>query len=197
MSVLETQVSRGAVKDEDVDTELRNARQLKASLKRWESYRFKAGEDDWPFTLGVRTSDENTRLRLGIQVTSNGGTKTAYRTPLKKGDWIIHVAGHPVFHEKDMYAALAAHGRVHGIDEAFPVIIRRGDQVLAFETVYFFSEGYYGRSKKDREMASNLGIAEAAAIGAEVTAICAAKKATEYACGGGQACGAGYLLAGR
>jgi len=186
MSVLETQISRGEIADQDVETELRNARQLKAALKRWDRYRYKTSEDDWPFTLGVRTSDENSRLRLGVQVTSNGGTKAVYRTPLKRGDWIVHVAGVPVFHEKDMYAALAAHGRAHGIDESFPVIIRRGDQVLAFETVYYFSEAYYGRSKKDREMASKLGFAEAAAVGAEVTAICTAKKAAQYACGGGK-----------
>jgi hypothetical protein len=186
MSVPETLILRGGIAAEDVETELRNARQLKAALERWDRYRYKTSEKDWPFTLGVRTSDENSRLRLGIQVTSYGGTKPVYRTPLKKGDWIVHVAGHPVFHEKDMYAALAAHGRAHGIDETFPVIIRRGDQVLAFETVYFFSEEHYGRSKKDREMASKLGFAEAAAVGAEVTAICAAKKATQYACGGGK-----------
>ncbi len=122
-----------------------------------------AGEEEFPFELGINIEDHNGLHQMGVRITDCTETLPEGRAmPFQPEDILISMNGSYLYDVYDVSALLYAHGTnmiSGGIEEPISFVAIRGNQQVSGATTYWFNKSFFEKGYRKQTMPTKGGSA--------------------------------------
>lgn len=163
------EAGEGAFADQVAETADRIAR-LEPVLftQHWFDGAFPDPEQSFPYDVAV-LGDRNGPFVVGVDIDgAYSFTIWGDTFPLRTGDRLLSLGGQEVYSPYDLWARLWFHATDTlrgGIRKPLAFTAMRDGREISGETSFFFNEGYFGRSERDRDRATGAGFVNGVFLG--------------------------------